>query len=488
VGTACVPEESIVQPGDLCFLSAAELAAAIRVRTLSPREVVDAILERIEVLNPLLNAYCTLTADQARRDARAAEDALVRGDPIGPLHGVPVSIKDLIFTRGVRTTRGSAVFADFVPTEDSPAVERLKRAGAIVLGKTNTPEFGWKGATDNRVFGPTRNPWDLSRTPGGSSGGSAAAVAAGLGPLSLGTDGAGSIRIPSSFCGTVGIKPSFGRVPYYPPSASDTLSHQGPIARTVADAALMLSVIAGPDERDRHSLPRTADDFASAAREPLGARRIAWSADLGYVTVDVEVRTLAEAAARRFASDLGCEVEEAAPGFSDPLATVERIFHGSIGASLAGNWPEWRDRLDPGLVAVVEQARGLSGFDIGQANLERQALWERVRRFFERYDLLLTPTLPIPAFPVGLDSPRDAAGRPMPILGWTPFTFPFNLTGQPAASVPCGWTAANLPVGLQIVGRRLADAEVIRAAAAFGRVAPWHHRRPPVAEPGVVPS
>jgi aspartyl-tRNA(Asn)/glutamyl-tRNA(Gln) amidotransferase subunit A len=475
-----------VPADEVCFLSARDLAAAVRARRLSPVEIVDAVLARIAALNPRLNAYCTLAAEAARQAARAAEAALLAGEPLGPLHGVPVSIKDLIFTRGLRTTRGSLVFADLVPTEDSPAVERLRRAGAIVLGKTNTPEFGWKGVTDNRVFGPTRNPWDPGRTPGGSSGGSAAAVAAGLGPLSLGTDGAGSIRIPASFCGTVGLKPSFGRVPYYPPSASDTTSHAGPIARSVADAALMLAVIAGPDERDRHTLPATDEDLAAAAADAAAAdaaavetpraRRVAWSADLGYARVDPEVRGLVEAAARRFATDLGCEVEEAAPGFADPLEAVERIFHGSLGAWLAEHWGEWRDRLDPGLVAAVERARAWSAFDHAQAHLARWTVWEHLRRFFERYDALLTPTLPGTAFAVGLDSPRDPGGRPLPILGWTPFTYPFNLTGLPAISVPCGWTAA----GLQIVGRRFADAEVIRLAAAFEASAPWRQRRPPV--------
>jgi aspartyl-tRNA(Asn)/glutamyl-tRNA(Gln) amidotransferase subunit A len=360
-----------------------------------------------------------------------------------------------------------------VPDEDAPVVERLRQAGAIMLGKTNTPEFGWKGATDNRVFGPTRNPWDPAKTAGGSSGGSGAAVAAGLGPLSVGSDGAGSIRIPASFNGTVGLKPSFGRVPYYPPSAVDTLSHVGPMTRTVADAALMLQVMAGPDERDRHSLPAAQEDFSTAGVEPMRSRRIAWSPDLGYARVDPEVLELAAAAARRFASDLGCEVEEAAPGFSDPGFATDRLFYGGLGSWIDEHWTEWRDRLDPGLIRHVER-----GFEVGQAHRERSVLWDKLQRFFSRYDALLTPTMPIPAFGVELDKPAEIAGQPTEGLDWTPFTHPFNLNGVPAISVPCGWTSENLPVGLQIVGPRFADAEVLRLAAAYEAVAPWRDRRP----------
>jgi aspartyl-tRNA(Asn)/glutamyl-tRNA(Gln) amidotransferase subunit A len=453
--------------------SARELAALIAKRAVSPLEVLDAHLAVIARVNPKLNAIVTLVADQAREQAKALETVLMRGDQVGPLAGLPIAIKDITPTAGIRTTYGSPLYKDYVPEEDAEIVSRLKAAGAIVIGKTNTPEFGWKGATDNRVFGPTRNPWDTSRTPGGSSGGSAAAVAAGLAPLSLGSDGAGSIRIPASYTGVVGLKPSFGRVPYAPPSAADTLSHAGPMTRTVADCALMLDVIAGPDERDRHSLPATNDDFTRAATEPMRARRIAWSADLGYARVAPEVRALTEAAARRFASDLGCEVEEAAPGFADPWVAIERIFYSGIGSWLDEHWTEWHDLLDPGLAAMVERARSWTGFEIAQAYRERSTLWDTLQRFFDRYDALLTPTMPAPAFAVGLDRPSDSDG-----LSWTPFTYPFNLNGVPAISVPCGWTSDNLPVGLQIVGRRYADAEVLRMAAAFEAVAPWRERRP----------
>lgn len=466
---------------ELCYLPAIELAARIRTKEVSPVEVVEAFLARIERVNPAVNAYCTVTAEVARRAAKAAEAAVVRGAPLGPLHGVPVSIKDLIITRGVRTTWGSRIYEQHIPEEDAPAVERLLRAGAILLGKTNTPELGWRGSTDNLIFGPTRNPWDLERTAGGSSGGAAAAVAAGLGPLALGTDGGGSIRIPASFCGVYGLKPSFGRVPVYPASAAEALSHTGPITRTVRDAALMLEILAGPDERDRNSLPAEGTGYLRLLESGIRGLRVAWSPTLGYAPVDPEVRALAEAAARRFA-DLGCEVEEADPGFPDPHAAWVALFYGGLGARVAGYLPEWRDRIDPGLLKIVDQFRDLSAYQFVQALFERAALWDTVRRFFARYDLLLTPTIAVPPFELGIVGPSEVAGKPVGPLGWTPFTYPFNLTGQPAASVPCGFTASGLPVGLQIVGRRYAETTVLRASAAFEAACPWADRRPPLAE------
>ncbi len=468
---------------ELCYLPAADLAAAIRAKKLSPVEVVETFLARIERLNPLINAYCTVTAEAARRAAKAAEAAVSSGAPLRPLHGVPVSIKDLITTRGIRTTWGSKIYEQHVPEEDAPAVERLTRAGAILLGKTNTPEMGWRGSTDNLIFGPTRNPWDLGRTAGGSSGGAAAVVAAGLGPLAVGTDGGGSIRIPSSFCGVYGLKPSFGRVPVYPASAAEALSHIGPITRTVRDAALMLDVLAGPDERDRNSLPADGGSYLRALDGDLRGLRVAWSPTLGYAAVDPEVRAIAEAAARRFA-DLGCEVEETDPGFADPHAAWLTLFYGGIGTRLEGHLPEWRDRIDPGLLKIVENARGLTAFQFVQALFDRAAFWDTARRFFGRYDLLLTPSIAVPPFELGIVGPSEVAGQPIGPMGWTPFTYPFNLTGQPAASVPCGWTAESLPVGLQIVGRRYAEATVLRASAAFEAACPWADRRPPLAETG----
>ena len=464
---------------DLCFLPATELARAIRARELSPLEVTDAVLARIERLDPRLGAYVTVTAEQARADARAAEAALTRGEPLGPLHGVPASIKDLINVHGVPTTRGSLVYKDFVPAEDAPSVARLRAAGAVLLGKTNTPEFGYRGSTDNRVTGPCRNPWRLDRTSGGSSGGSAAAVAAGLGPLSVGSDGAGSIRIPAAFCGIVGLKPSFGRVPTYPTGYLESLSHAGPMTRTARDAALMLDVIAGPFEGDRASLPAADTSYLEACAGGIRGLRVAWSPTLGYVGVDPEIARLCAAAAARFEA-LGAQVEEADPGWDDPHQEIlYPIFYGGVGTLVRdiprAQWP----LLDSLALEIERETRALSFDDWTRASMARARFWDTTRRFFERYDLLLTPTEPIPAFDVALEGPADVLGRPGGRLAWTPFTYPFNLTGQPAISVPCGLTADGLPAGLQIVGRRFADATVLRAAAAFEEIAPWAHVRPP---------
>lgn len=465
---------------DLCFTPATALAEMIRGKEISPVEVVEATLARIARLNPALNAYCTVVAASARAEARAAEAAVLRGDELGPLHGVPISVKDLITTRDVRTARGSRLYADAIPDEDAPVVARVKAAGAIVLGKTNTSEFGWKGDSGNPLFGPTANPWDRVKTAGGSSGGAGAAVAAGLGPLALGTDGAGSIRIPAGFCGIVGLKPHLGRVPVYPPSPLETLSHTGPMARTVRDAALLLNAIAGPDERDRLSLPASDVDWLAACEGGVAGLRVAWSPDLGYAAVEPEVRAIAEAAARRFADDLGCALEEGHPGFADPLDAELLLFYAGVGAHLIGLGPERRPLLDPGLArALAEEAEGRTALDLARATLVRQRVWEACRRFFARYDLLLTPTLAVPPFAIGEEGPREVAGRAVGRFGWTPFTYPFNLTGQPALTVPAGWTAAGLPVGLQIVGRRYDEATVLRAGAAFEAARPWADRRPP---------
>jgi aspartyl-tRNA(Asn)/glutamyl-tRNA(Gln) amidotransferase subunit A len=463
---------------DLCYMPAADLAAAIRGKRLSPVEVVDAALVRIERLNPSLNAYCTVTAEAARAEARAAEAAVMAGRPLGPLHGVPVCIKDLVVTKGIRTTWGSKIHEYVVPEEDAPLVERLHAAGAIILGKTNTPEYGWTAETDNRVFGPTRNPWDLERSAGGSSGGAGAAVAAGLGPLAVGTDGGGSIRIPSAFCGVFGLKPSFGRVPVYPASAAETLSHAGPMARTVRDAAVMLAVMAGPDERDRNSIPADGADYAGALGGGVRGLRVAWSPDLGYALVDPMVREACAGAARAF-EESGCRVEEASPGFADPEETWSVLFYGAIAAKLLPYLPEWRARMDPGLVALVEKGQGLSAIQFAEAGFRRAELWDTVRRFFGRYDLLLTPTVAVPPLPLGQTGDIEIAGRRVPRWKAFPFNFPFNLTGQPAATVPCGWTDSGLPIGLQIVGRRYEDATVLKAAAAFEAARPWEARRPP---------
>lgn len=462
---------------DLCYLPATELRRLFRRRALSPVEVTRALLERIERLNPTLNAYVTVTAELALTQARRAEQAYSAGDSNSPLLGIPVSLKDLTVTRGIRTTRGSILWKDWVPDEDAPIVERIYRAGAVLLGKTNTPEMGWKGDSGNRVVGPTHNPWRIGRTSGGSSGGAAAAVAAGMGPLAQGTDGAGSVRIPAAFCGVVGLKPSFGLVPYYPPSSVESLAHVGPLTRTVRDAALFLNVLSGFDRRDRLSLNDMGVDFEAAVDGDVSGLRVAWSPDLGHAPIDAEVRDAAARAARVF-QDLGCAVEEVNPGWEDPYRALDPIWSTSMAANFSQNFDEVRDRLDPGLAAVIAAGRQVSGLTLAVANRERIAFADQVRHFMDDYDLLLTPTLPVTAFPAGDDHPATVAGQPTTYLGWTKFTYPFNLGGQPAATVPCGFAGEGLPVGLQIVGRLREDATVLRAAAAFERARPWAQDRP----------
>ncbi|MDP9469704.1 MAG: amidase [Chloroflexota bacterium] len=467
----------ITSDTDLCAVSATELAAAYRTRRLSPVEVTEAVLARIERVDPVLNAFVTVTTDLARATAREAEFAFASGSVRGPLDGVPVTIKDLVPTKGVRTTSGSHIYADHIPTEDAPIVERLRAGGAVILGKTTVPEFGWKSPTTSPLLGPTRNPWNPERTSAGSSGGAGVAVATGMGPLATGSDGGGSIRQPASFCGVVGLKPTFGLVPNYPPGSVETFGADGPMSRTVRDAAALLRLMAGYDPRDPLSVPAPTVDYVAACDGDLRGRRIAWSQDLGYAAVDPEVRAICEAAVDRF-GDLGCEIETADPGWTDPYELFHTLFYGLVGGAVDRFLPEWTGRLDPGLEQIVEIGRNLTAFDVAQANLARNELRQTAQRFFERFDLLLTPTMTLPPFPIGIDFPPEVGGKPVTGMQWTAFTFPFNLTGQPAASVPAGWTRDGLPVGLQVVGRRWEDALVLRACAAFEAVLPWADRWP----------
>lgn len=462
---------------ELCFRSAIEIARLVRDKTMSPVEVVETFLARIEKINPRLNAYVTVTEDLARRAAQEAERAVMEGAELGLLHGVPFAVKDLVFTAGVRTTAGSLVYRDFVPEADSGVVARLKQAGAVMLGKTNTPEFGYKATTENLLFGETRNPWDLEKTPGGSSGGAGAATATGLSPLAVGTDGGGSIRIPSSFCGIFGIKPTFGRVPNLPGFGGwRTLAHTGPMTRTVADAALMLDVIGVPDERDRLALPAENTTFSQALLNPPRELRIGWSHDLGYAAVDRQVRTVVEKAVQAFAEN-GWGVEEAHPGFTDPI----EIFNTTVRAEnfvFAGALLEKHaDLLDPGMRAFTKLGTEITTLAYLQATQARDQLCHQLAAFFATHDLLVTPTVAVPPFPINT-RPKEIDGRKTHVLGWLPFTYPFNLTGNPAASVPCGWTEDGLPIGMQIVGRRFADALVLQASAVFEQIHPWVHRCP----------
>jgi len=464
----------------LCWMSAVDLAAAIARKKVSPLEVVDAVLDRIDRLKHL-NAYCLVDRDGARRAARAAERALTGRRPrLGPLHGVPFSVKDLVATKGVRTTFGTPIYRDNVPTEDAPSVARLKAAGGIMLGKTNTPTFGWVGVTDNLLFGPTRNPWNPNVTPGGSSGGAGAAAAAGLGPLHVGTDGGGSIRKPAAWCGIYGFKPSYGRVGLHPHGAAWSLSHAGPMTRTVKDAALMLSVIAGPDERDQYSLPAEDVSYVRALGGSLKGLRVAYSATIGIAPVVAPEIAAATARAARLLRESGCRVETVEPRWPSPYECWRDTFYGGIATRLMP-YLDRRAEIDPGLLAIVEEVRGWPPTRYVQAWLDRLAWWQHARAFFEKYDLLLSPTVANPPLKIGEFFATEIAGKKVGREAGSAFTFPFNMTGQPAATVPCGFTRAGLPIGLQIVGRRFADVSVLRASAALERAQPWADRRPPEA-------
>ena len=468
---------------ELCFTPATELAAAIRTRQLSPVAVVDAVLARIEALNPQVNAFLAVDAEGARAAARQAEAAVMRGDDLALLHGLPVSLKDLEPTAGLRCTYGSKFYENNIATVDGLVTERVKRAGGIITGKTNTPNYGHKDMTDNRLGPPCRNPWKLDRTPGGSSGGAAAAVAAGLGPLAHGTDGAGSIRIPAALSGVFGFKPSYGRIPNWPnPDIWTGRTHHGPLTRTVADAALLLQALAGPDPRDPHSINNAPDDYQAAVANPFDALRglrVAWSADFGYAAVDPQVRSLTERAAQRFA-DFGCTVEAVNPGWRDPRDIAGLAWYVSYAARLGAHYDENPTWMDATLAEMIEAGRRASGVEHVRTSIDRTTFYQEALRFFADYDLLLTPQMPLGAW--GVDEwPNTIDGKPAPsMFDRLAFTFPFNMTGQPAASVPCGFTSDGLPVALQIVGRWHADTLVLQASAAFEQAQPWAQVRPAV--------
>ena len=470
-------------PDDLCFTPATRLVSLFARGTVSPLEVMQAVLARIERVNPRLNAYGTVAAEQAL-DAAKKATAVVRrrSSRPGPLHGVPVSIKDLTPTKGIRTTWGSKIYEHHVPTEDGLVVERLKAAGAIIVGKTNTPEFGAGANTFNEVFGPTRNPWNPALTCGGSTGGGAVALATGLGPLAQGSDLGGSLRLPASFCGVVGFRTSPGCVPVYPtPLAWDPWSVQGPMARTVADVALMLSTIAGADPRAPLSYPVNTRALRDAVRRPsVKGLRVAWGGDLGVTPMDPEVRAICRVGADVFRR-LGARVDEAHPDF----AGLEEIVRTSRAASMVARHdeklPKWRDQMQENLVKNIEHGLRLTPSEIGRAERLRTDLWHRMRQFQDRYDLILAPTAPVPPFPLELRSgPTEIDGTPMRnYVQWALTTYAFTVVGVPAISVPCGFTASGLPVGLQIVGRWRDEVGVLRAAAAFEAAQPWADRRPP---------
>ncbi len=464
---------------DLCFRSAVDLARAVAAREVSAVEVMEAHLARIARVNPTLNAIVTLLPDDARRGAEAADAALARGEPVGPLHGLPVAHKDLTPTRGIRTTFGSPIFRDFVPPDDALIVERLRAAGAITVGKTNTPEFGAGSQTFNAVFGATRNPYDLSKTCGGSSGGAAVALATGMVPLADGSDLGGSLRNPAGFCNVVGFRPSPGRVPIWPSQAAwFPLGVQGPMARSVADAALMLSVIAGPDPRAAISLPEPGSAFRPPLdRDPAGTV-VAWSRDLGGLPVDPRVTAVVETG-RATLERLGCRVEDAEPDMTGAAEVFQAwrawYFELCYGALL----DEHRDEMKDTVIWNIEEGRRLAGPRLGEAMRAWTALLDRVRRFLERYEYLVLPVSQVPPFAVEQPYPTEIDGAPMATyLDWMRSCSDISVLGLPAIAVPCGFTGDGLPVGLQIVGRQHDDLGVLQLAHAFEQATGAGRRRP----------
>jgi aspartyl-tRNA(Asn)/glutamyl-tRNA(Gln) amidotransferase subunit A len=461
---------------ELNWYTAVELLRGYRTGRFSPVEATQAVLDRIAAVDGKTNAFCVVDAERALEAARASAARWQRKAPLGRLDGVPVVVKDLLLTKGWPTLRGSKTTdANQIWDDDAPGVARVREHGAVLIGKTTTPEYGWKGVTDSPLTGITRNPWDLSKTPGGSSGGSSAAVAAGMAPLAFGTDGGGSIRIPAGFTGIFGHKPSFGRVPAWPLSPFGTVAHVGPMTRTVEDAALMLTVIAEPDARDWHSLPFEGRDYTVGLGGGVRGLRIAYSPRLGYAKVHPEIAALVERAVRSFEAQ-GAIVEDVDPGFADPMPIFQTLWWAGAGFALGGLSDERKALLDPQLASVVAEGVRMPIGEFLEANAKRGALGTHMRLFMERYDLLVTPTLPIPAFDAGQLAPADDAHGNW--TDWTPFSFPFNLTQQPAASVPCGFTAAGLPAGLHIVGRMFDDATVLRAAHAYEQAHEWCKARP----------
>lgn len=456
---------------DPVSLTATALLDHYRRKTLSPVEVTRAVLGRIAALQPSLNAFLLVDEESALAAARASEARWMKGAPQGLVDGVPTSVKDVMIAKGWPTLRGSkSVRRDQPWDEDAPFVARLREHGAVLLGKTTTPEFGWKAIGDSPLTGISRNPWNRDRTPGGSSAGAAIGAATGMGPLHLGSDGGGSIRIPSSFCGVFGIKPTYGLVASAPPSPFAAVSHTGPMTRTVDDAALMLTVIAGWDARDAYSLPPAKRDYRGGLGAGVKGLRFAYSPTLGYAKVDPEVAKLVDAAVRNLEA-LGAQVERADPGFASPRDAFWALWCAGCAKIAAGMTAEQRGQLDAGLQVAAERGARLSAVDLISAEGERAQLMQKTNAFLTRYDVLLTPTVAVPALPVGQDL-HDPAREEI-WIDWTPFSYPFNMSRQPGANIPCGFTAGGLPVGLQALAALDRDDVVLRVARAYEQAHPF---------------
>lgn len=463
---------------DICFLSATELKEHFGRRELSPIEVARAAIDRVHALDPELNAMTMVTEQLALAAAQTAEEAYAGKRPLRLLEGIPLTLKDMHPTAGLRTSQGSWATADWVPDTDAPVISRLYAAGGVTLGKTAVPEFGWKGVSESPLTGITHNPWRHGFNAGASSAGAAVAAAVGFGALHLGSDGGGSIRMPAHFCGVYGLKPTYGRIPYWPVPNNDYATHMGPLTRTVADSALMLEAMAGPHPWDHTSCEASPEPYLHKLKADMKGKRIAFSPDLGHARVDGDVAELVAKAVRIF-EDLGAEVELVTPEWG-PLGPELARFLWKAGylARGAAYLPRWREKMDPGLVAMLDEAQSIGGEEYHLMRARKLAYVEQIHRFFETWDLLLTPSVSTVAFPAHLLQPPSWPSHPWDWLMWAQFSYPFNLSGNPAASIPCGFNADGLPAGLQIVGPRFDDLGVLQASAAFEQVRPWQQHRP----------
>jgi aspartyl-tRNA(Asn)/glutamyl-tRNA(Gln) amidotransferase subunit A len=465
---------------DYTALSAIEMAELVRRHTVSPVELTQAALNAIEATEGRVNAYSAVFAELALARARDLETEARAGKFRGVFHGVPVAVKDLLLTKGLKTQRGSKLYTESVSTENSPSVDRLLDAGAIMVGKTTTHELGWKAASTSPLYGVTRNPWDVSKTAGGSSSGSAVAVADGTVPLTLGSDGGGSMRVPASFCGIFSLKATLGRVPTYPLSSSEQLSHAGPMTNTVADYALALDVLQGPDERDPQSLPDAGISYhRTLADLPKGLRVVLAPTLFGRVVAPGVASVIARAFAE-ISAHLPVEVVGTVLDWPDPIDVFDALWV-ARGSLYRGLSTEERALLDPGYARLIDRSAAITVDSHLRSLQARAAFGRKVAESFRDIDLVVTPMVPVEPFAANADGPADMdPTAPVPWARWTPFSYPFNLTGQPAASLPCGWSPSGLPVGLQVIGRRFEEDTVLQFCAAWEKHFRWRQRKPTV--------
>ncbi len=469
---------------EICFMSAYDMLEKIKTQELTSTEITETIIERIERINPIINAYCTPTFELARKTAKKADEIVKKGEELGLLHGIPTSIKDLMQIKGIRTTYGSKLYEDFIPEQDDIAVQRLIKAGSVILGKTNTPEFGSVALTNNKLFGETKNPWDIERNSGGSSGGAASSVASGIGPLALGSDGGGSIRVPSSCCGVYGLKPTFGRIPSYPRIgiAFYSMDHYGPIVRYVKDAALMLNVMKGHHPADNNSFPDDDIDYVKILEDKPKKLKIGYSMTLGYGKIlEDEVKESVLDAIQKF-EQFDWDVEETNLKIKKPESAFKTLVSVGYAYDLQKDFNNRPEDLSPDLKGTIRLGLDNSAMNFGKAIDQRKQVYEVMYQYFKNYDILITPTLPCPAIKPGwleTGTTFPAIGKKtLSIMSWMTYTYPFNMTGLPAASIPSGWANSGLPIGMQIVGKRYDERTVLQVSKAFEEIAPWQNKRP----------